>query len=112
MVTTPSSTTSSRADRGGDGGNWNERDTKRPSPPGAIWEICSATRDEGFIAEMYPKDPGLSRLAVSGAGQQPATASSNMAPPATSSSNDEFGNITFKGAYGNAVPAGLDLSTL
>ena len=59
------------ADRGGDGGNWNERDTKPPLSAWAIWEIYSATKDKAFIAEMYRKLQGLPRLVVPRAGQQP-----------------------------------------
>ena len=41
--------------RGGDGGNWNERNTKPPLAAWAVWEIFEATGDASFIAEMYPK---------------------------------------------------------
>jgi putative isomerase len=43
------------ADRGGDGGNWNERNTKPPLASWAVWQIYQATNDVDFIQEMYPK---------------------------------------------------------
>lgn len=39
--------------RGGDGGNWNERNTKPPLATWAVWEIYQATKDKTFIAEMF-----------------------------------------------------------
>lgn len=41
--------------RGGDGGNWNERNTKPPLASWAVWEIYQATGDISFIKEMFPK---------------------------------------------------------
>ena len=41
--------------RGGDGGNWNERNTKPPLASWAIWEIYLQTQDISFIEEMFPK---------------------------------------------------------
>lgn len=41
--------------RGGDGGNWNERNTKPPLASWAVWEIYQATLDISFIEEMLPK---------------------------------------------------------
>jgi len=41
--------------RGGDGGNWNERNTKPPLASWAVWEIYKATGDVSFIEEMLPK---------------------------------------------------------
>jgi len=41
--------------RGGDGGNWNERNTKPPLASWAVWEIYKATNDVSFIKEMLPK---------------------------------------------------------
>jgi putative isomerase len=41
--------------RGGDGGNWNERNTKPPLASWAIWQIYKATGDVSFINEMFPK---------------------------------------------------------
>ncbi|WP_421210980.1 alpha-glucosidase [Aeromonas enteropelogenes] len=99
-----------QADRGGDGGNWNERDTKPPLSAWAIWEIYSATKDRAFIAEMYPKiqayhdwwyrarDNNRNGIIEYGATKHVEH-------------NDEFGNITFKVQYNAGVPAGLDLSS-
>lgn len=42
-------------ERGGDGGNWNERNSKPPLSGWAIWEIYKETNDKEFIKEMYPK---------------------------------------------------------
>ncbi len=39
--------------RGGDGGNWNERNTKPPFAAWAVWEIYQATADRAFVAEMF-----------------------------------------------------------
>jgi len=41
--------------RGGDGGNWNERNTKPPLASWAVWEIYKASNDVAFIKEMLPK---------------------------------------------------------
>lgn len=41
--------------RGGDGGNWNERNTKPPLASWAVWETYKATNDVSFIEEMLPK---------------------------------------------------------
>lgn len=98
------------ADRGGDGGNWNERDTKPPLSAWAIWEIYSATQDKAFIAEMYPKiqayhdwwyrarDNNRNGIIEYGATRHVEH-------------NDEFGNITFKVQYPTGAPVGLDLSS-
>ncbi len=43
------------AARGGDGGNWNERNTKPPLASWAVWKVFQVTNDIDFIAEMYPK---------------------------------------------------------
>lgn len=98
------------ADRGGDGGNWNERDTKPPLSAWAIWEIYSATKDKAFIAEMYPKlqayhdwwyrarDNNRNDIIEYGATKHVEH-------------NDEYGNITFKVQYSNGIPAGLDFSS-
>ncbi|MGL5707274.1 MAG: alpha-glucosidase, partial [Aeromonas sp.] len=97
------------ADRGGDGGNWNERDTKPPLSAWAIWEIYSATKDKAFIAEMYPKlqayhdwwyrarDNNRNGIIEYGATNHVEH-------------NDENGNITFMVQYANGIPAELDLS--
>lgn len=42
-------------DRGGDGGNWNERNSKPALATWAVWETYKATGDIEFLKEMYPK---------------------------------------------------------
>ncbi|MPV49619.1 alpha-glucosidase [Pseudactinotalea sp. HY160] len=97
------------ADRGGDGGNWNERNTKPPLTAWAIWDIYKATGDVDFVAEMYPKlrayhdwwyrarDHDGNGIAEYGATKHPAH-------------NDENGNITFDVRYPGTPPAGLDFT--
>ena len=41
--------------RGGDGGNWNERNTKPPLASWAVWEVYQQTQDANFLEEMFPK---------------------------------------------------------
>lgn len=41
--------------RGGKGGNWNERNTKPPLASWAVWQIYQHTHDRDFIALMFPK---------------------------------------------------------
>ncbi|CQR45810.1 Glucosidase YgjK precursor [Paraliobacillus sp. PM-2] len=41
--------------RGGDGGNWNERNSKPPLAAWAVWSIYKETNDNEFLEEMYPK---------------------------------------------------------
>ena len=41
--------------RAGDGGNWNERNTKPPLASWAVWQIYQKTKDKAFIATMLPK---------------------------------------------------------
>lgn len=41
--------------RGGDGGNWNERNSKPPLAAWAVWNVYQQTGDKAFLAEMYPK---------------------------------------------------------
>ncbi|MCK0070356.1 alpha-glucosidase [Kordiimonas laminariae] len=41
--------------RGGDGDNWNERNSKPSLASWAVWEIYQATGDIAFLMEMYPK---------------------------------------------------------
>jgi len=41
--------------RGGDGGNWNERNTKPPLASWAVWQVYEASKDVAFIREMFPK---------------------------------------------------------
>jgi putative isomerase len=42
-------------DRGGDGGNWNERNGKPPLSAWAVWEINNQAPDKDFVKRMYPK---------------------------------------------------------
>lgn len=41
--------------RGGDGGNWNERNSKPPLSAWAVWKIYEETKDKEFLEEMYLK---------------------------------------------------------
>ncbi|MDG1750243.1 MAG: alpha-glucosidase [Thalassotalea sp.] len=41
--------------RQGDGGNWNERNSKPPLASWAIWEIYQHSQDKAFIKEFFPK---------------------------------------------------------
>jgi putative isomerase len=41
--------------RSGDGGNWNERNSKPPLASWAVWQVYQATNDLTFIKEMLPK---------------------------------------------------------
>lgn len=41
--------------RAGDGGNWNERNTKPPLASWAVWQIYQATNDHHFVELMFPK---------------------------------------------------------
>ncbi|WP_246058260.1 alpha-glucosidase [Litorilituus lipolyticus] len=41
--------------RAGDGGNWNERNTKPPLASWAVWQIYQQDGDKTFVKEMYPK---------------------------------------------------------
>lgn len=86
------------AARGGDGGNWNERNSKPPLAAWAVWEIYLAASDRAFVAEMYPKlvsyhqwwyrnrDHDRNGLAEYGAMRHPAH-------------NDKSGRITFRVRY-------------
>ncbi|GIC75339.1 alpha-glucosidase [Moritella sp. F3] len=42
-------------ERGGDGGNWNERNTKPSLAAWAVMEVYKTTEDKAWIEEMYPK---------------------------------------------------------
>ncbi|MGF1719943.1 alpha-glucosidase [Vibrio kyushuensis] len=42
-------------ERGGDGGNWNERNTKPSLAAWAVMEVYKTTGDKEWIEEMYPK---------------------------------------------------------
>lgn len=41
--------------RGGDGGNWNERNTKPSLAAWSVMEVYNTTQDKAWLAEMYPK---------------------------------------------------------
>lgn len=41
--------------RGGDGGNWNERNSKPPLAAWSVWNVYKQTKDLSFLKEMYPK---------------------------------------------------------
>ena len=43
------------AQRGGDGGNWNERNSKPPLSAWAVWAIYEEHKDKAFVDEMYDK---------------------------------------------------------
>jgi len=43
------------APRGGDGDNWNERDTKPPLAAWVVWEIYRHSHDRKWLQEMRPK---------------------------------------------------------
>jgi putative isomerase len=43
------------APRGGDGSNWNERDTKPPLAAWTVWEIYRHSHDRSWLKEMRPK---------------------------------------------------------
>ena len=42
-------------ERGGDGGNWNERNSKPPLAAWAVWNVYRQSGDVSFVEEMYPK---------------------------------------------------------
>lgn len=42
-------------ERGGDGINWNERNSKPPLAAWAVWQVYQQNHDKQFLAEMYPK---------------------------------------------------------
>lgn len=41
--------------RNGDGGNWNERNSKPPLAAWSVWNVYQQTHDKAFLKEMYPK---------------------------------------------------------
>lgn len=41
--------------RGGNGGNWNERNTKPPLASWAVWQVYQQNKDIDFLKEMLPK---------------------------------------------------------
>lgn len=42
-------------ERGGDGGNWNERNTKPSLAAWSVMEVYNVTKDKSWLEEMYPK---------------------------------------------------------
>ena len=42
-------------ERGGDGSNWNERNTKPSLAAWAVWEVYKVEQDQAWLEEMYPK---------------------------------------------------------
>lgn len=42
-------------ERGGDGNNWNERNTKPSLAAWSVMEVYNVTKDKARLAEMYPK---------------------------------------------------------
>lgn len=42
-------------ERGGDGGNWSERNTKPSLASWAVMEVYKTTKDKAWLEEMYPK---------------------------------------------------------
>lgn len=84
--------------RAGDGGNWNERNTKPPLASWAVWQVYNQSGDIEFIEEMYPKllsyhqwwyrnrDHNKNGLVEYGATKHPAH-------------NNKQGQITFKVTY-------------
>jgi len=91
--------------RGGDGGNWNERNSKPPLASWAVWQVYLASKDKNFIKEMFPKlqkyhqwwyrnrDHNQNGLVEYGATKHRFH-------------NDEKGNISFKVQY--STPAKLN----
>jgi len=88
--------------RGGSGGNWNERNTKPPLASWASWQVYQETKDIEFIRTMFPKllayhqwwyrnrDHNNNGLIEYGATNHPLH-------------NDEHGNILFKVKYPKQV---------
>lgn len=88
--------------RGGDGGNWNERNSKPPLASWAVWQVYQASNDIRFIEEMFPKlqryhqwwyqnrDHNSNGLVEYGATKHPKH-------------NDKDGNISFSVRYKNLV---------
>ncbi|WP_085283901.1 alpha-glucosidase [Colwellia chukchiensis] len=86
--------------RNGDGGNWNERNSKPPLASWAVWQVYLKTQDIDFIKEMLPKleqyhqwwyrnrDHNQNGLVEYGATKHRFH-------------NDEHGNISFKVQYSN-----------
>ncbi len=93
--------------RAGDGGNWNERNTKPPLASWAVWQVYKESGDVDFIKEMYPKlvayhqwwyrsrDHNKNGLVEYGATNHPAH-------------NNKQGELTFKVQY-KTVPKNMEM---
>ena len=57
--------------RGGDGGNWNERNTKPPLAGWAVWQLYQQTLDKVLTARVLPQATSLSSVVVSKSRSQP-----------------------------------------
>ncbi len=84
--------------RNGDGGNWNERNSKPPLASWAVWQVYQENKDLSFIKEMFPKLQAYHQWWYrnrdhnqNGLVEYGATKHRNH--------NDEQGNITFKVRY-------------
>lgn len=51
-------------ERGGDGGNWNERNTKPSLAAWSVMEVYNVTQDKTSGGRDVPETGGLSRLVV------------------------------------------------
>lgn len=92
--------------RGGDGGNWNERNTKPPLASWAVWHIYQQSGDKAFLADFWPRleayhqwwyrnrDHNQNGLIEYGATRHPAH-------------NNEQGELTFTANFKGNVPAKL-----
>ncbi|MCO4797988.1 MAG: alpha-glucosidase [Colwelliaceae bacterium] len=94
--------------RGGDGGNWNERNTKPPLASWAVWKIYQATKDAEFIEEMFPKLQAYHKWWYS---NRDHNNNGLIEYGATKHRyhNDPQGNISFSIQY-NTLPTDIDLS--
>lgn len=94
--------------RGGDGGNWNERNTKPPLASWAVWQVYSITKDVQFIEEMFVK---LQRYHQWWYSNRDHNNNGLVEYGATKHRyhNDSQGNISFKVQY-QTVPKSIDLS--
>ena len=69
-------------ERGGDGGNWNERNTKPSLAAWSVMEVYNVTQDKAWLAEMYPKLVVYHDWWLRNRGIITATGCRNMARPA------------------------------
>jgi putative isomerase len=86
------------APRGGDGGNWNERNTKPPLASWSVWQVYLTNNDIHFIKEMFPK---LQRYHQWWYSNRDHNQNGLVEYGATKHRyhNDENGNISFKVQY-------------